>query len=277
MSQKPRRGNFGTPRPDVNKINQVLNQSYHIQEEPESEAAAKARREYYQDPLNYFGWFLNFYGPENFRTVLEKERQWELMVLGIKKNRSDWEGFFLEEFNHLITSHTCLQGNYEGLSHEDIYQEARLETLSLIRKTEITDIKTLPGLLSQHLTWWFSNYCTRLNAKKLRLQNLQEGNSKLKGKLRQAISENKKDKQLPGEKLWVREKSSLLQKCLSELEADQRQILQGLFVERLTEADLAAKLNYSQSQISRKKHEALQALRDNLLQEGIPQEAWLEF
>lgn len=278
MPYKPPFNKLRQPRPTLDETNKFISKAYRVDPDAPRDSPERklARIQHYQKPLNYFGWFLGYYGGKAFRNLLSKEDQWALMVQGIQEGRQDWEGFFLEEFNDLITSHACLQGRYPGLNQEDVYQDARLETLTLVRKTQISDVKTLPGLLTQHLNWWFSNYCTRLNAQKAHLVALQDEHSQFTGRQRKAAAPAK-DKHLPGARLCQQEKLLLLQKCVGELEAIEQTILRECFRNKLTETELAELLQYSQSQISRKKQAALQKLQAKLIQAGLTKEDWLEF
>ena len=274
----PRR-KFGPPRPGLPEVEQFIRKQYPATGRKESAAEIQKREVRFSDRLNYVSWFLCFYGGRNFRNIWSKEEQWAYMVQGIKEHRDDWEGYFLEEFNELITGHTRLHGSYEGISQEDVYQEARLEALTLIRKAESSEIeiKTLPGFLALHLDWWFSNYCARLNAKKAQLVVLEDENSKFTGQLRKAAAHAPQNKHLPDEDLWEQERKFLLAKHVAALNPLHQEILKALYIDQLTQAEVAAKFKYSQSQISRLKERALAQLQDRLVQEGIPREDWLRF
>ena len=279
MSCRLPRRKFGPPRPGLLEADQFIYKEYVQDTSKQSAEAIREREVRFSDRLNYVSWYLGFYGGRNFRNLWSKEEQWSFMVQGIKEHREDWEGYFLEEFNELITSHTCLHGSYEGLGEEDVYQEARLEALTLIREAESSaiEIKTLPGFLAQHLDWWFSNYCARLNAKKAQLVVLEDEHSKFTGQLRKAAARTPRCQYQPGANLWEQERKALLAKHVAALDPLHQKVLRALYLDQLTEAETAAKLQYSQSQISRLKQRALAQLRERLLQEGLPREDWLQF
>ena len=152
-----------------------------------------------------------------------------------------------------------------------------LGTLIRTAESSAIEIKTLPGFLAQHLDWWFSNYCARLNAKKAQLVVLEDEHSKFTGQLRKAAARTPRCQYQPGANLWEQERKFLLAKHVAALDPLLQKVLRALYLDQLTEAETAAKLQYSQSQISRLKQRALAQLRERLLQEGLPREDWLQF